>query len=313
MAGGGKGGQQQQQTQTVDPATQAFQNDFLRPLSRDAAKVALTSPGSFFGGPTETFTGAVEGLQGLTGQIGNVLGGLDERISGALGSAPGLGFSAQAFDPTQIDDFRNQFAQQAINPAFDRRRTLDQNAASDLETSAFALGGTRGQILQNEAADAAERARFQALFQTEDAAMGRGFQAHAANQQNALQAAIANQQAKVASRGQNLQGVLGGTGLGLQGIGLGANAFGQLAGLGDLERQIGDQQRQEGLFRHGTALGFGQQGLGGPFGTTATMTGGGTNPLASAAGGALTGFGVGGPIGGAIGGGVGLLGGLLGF
>jgi hypothetical protein len=77
------------------------------------------------------------------------------------------------------------------------------------------------------------------------------------------------------------------------------------------ERQLLERQAMEPLFRQQQALQFMQGGLG-PTGQTVTQTMPGQSIFGSAAGGAMTGFGIGGPKGALIGGGLGLLSGLFG-
>lgn len=309
--GGGKGGSKQQTVQVVDPQTRAFTEDFLRPLARQAAGAALDPTNQQVAGLTEAQQTALGQLTGLGSQLTDQLGAFQTQLGQFTSQpAPGFGFSPQAFDPSQTQGFLNPFLS-----AIDDQALFDANVASDAADQALtaqnAFGGSRTEIARAAARDHALRRAGQQRLAAFDSAQRNALQAHGVDTNAALQAAIARQQGQLAARGQNLQGL----GLGLQGVlggaGLQSNLANQLFQLGDLERQIQQQRFDAPLRGFGTALGFGTSGLG-PFGQTTTQTGGGTNALGQAAGGALTGFGVGGPIGGAIGGGLGLLGGLFG-
>ena len=89
------------------------------------------------------------------------------------------------------------------------------------------------------------------------------------------------------------------------------NALTQGVQFGQDQQQLEAQQLMEPLFRERQAQQFLNLGLG-PVGQTQTEFGQRPSVFGSAAGGALTGFGVGGSPGALIGGGLGLLGGLFG-
>jgi len=332
MAGGGKGGKQQQETvQVLDPETQAYVNEFQRPLAEQGAEAALEG-GPFFADMTDTQRAGIEALQGISGQLGGFGGALEDYISGiqlpeiSVPSIGGLGFEATMFDPAQAEAFFNPYAEGAINVAQNERRAQDAQRANQLATRQGAFGGSRSAIFEAEAARQAEIDRAQQMMQAQDLAMQTSMGAHEGFENRGLQGAMAELQARTAAAGFGTQASIAageqalgqaqlglqGFGLGLQGLGMGGNLAGQLIQAGEMERMINQNQMQEPLFRHRQALDFANSGLG-PYGGTSTMFGGGTSALGSAAGGALTGFGLGGPLGAGIGGGIGLMGGLLGF
>lgn len=93
--------------------------------------------------------------------------------------------------------------------------------------------------------------------------------------------------------------------------GLHQQGYGQALQLAEHNRQLRERQMQEPLFRAQQAINMMNLGMG-PVGTTTTQRAtSGSNPIGSAASGALTGFSVGGPWGAAIGGGLGLLSGAF--
>lgn len=288
LGGGNKQQQQTQQQATLDPNTQRFRDQFLRPLAQQGAQTALGG-GPLFGGPSQTFTGAVEGLQGLGGQLGDLISGID---TGARDI--GFGFRPGQFDPNSAQGFFDPFQEavvQGVQSDFDRQRALAGNQVDAAATRAGIFGGSRagvadaltqGEIGRNEA-NVLGNIRSQGFQNAMQQALS-SFQ----NQQGlGLQSAFGQQGGQIAGQqlgNQALSQALGG-------IGQLGGMFGQLAGLGDLERQIGNQQAQEDIFRHGTALGFANQGFGpvpiGQQGTTTTSQQ--QNPLNAIAGGALLG------------------------
>ena len=265
--------------QTLDPATQKYVEDFLRPLGQQGADAALGG-GPFFTGPTGTFTGAVEGLQGLQGQLGDfskllLSGGGIPEIGGSVGS---VGGSVGQLDPNRAQDFFNPFESSVISGLqsdFDRQRQAAITRGAQEATGAGAFGGSRSGLLQaqgladvnqNEALQLGNF-RNQGFQNAQNIALSEfgtretlGTQREIANAQNALQRA-----------GLQQHGALAGLGLGLQGIGQQAGIGQQLLGAGDLERQINDQIAQEPLFRNQAGLEFGNLGLG-PFGTNTSQT-----------------------------------------
>lgn len=282
MAGGGKGGKKQSTTMRLDPATERFVGE-NREIASGLADQIFTRPESFFGGPNYQMLQSLDALGGAQGQAGALanlgLGaggaGISRFLQGGLGQLPGI---TQAIAGPQI---------QGLMPLFGQEQDLARVRSDQQATAAGAFGGVRGEMAAEEAARQRAMGQQAQIGQLLGGAAGQGL------------GFIGQQQ------GQNL----GLAGLGLTNLGRGASLGGQFAGqgfgMGGSLLGIENQQRQEDLFRAQQGMGL-RTGAIGPYGqnTAGTQP---SNKFGSAAGGALTGFGIGGPIGAGIGG----LGGLL--
>jgi hypothetical protein len=264
-------------TTQLDPATQAWQSQFMRPLAGEGARIALQTP-MFNPNTNQLYRGAVEGATGLG------FGGSQEMVNamanfgmGALGTPvteQAQSIFDQGFTPNVIG---------SIQQETDRQLGLNQQRANQLATQSQAFGGSRHGVLE---------------------AMG------ARDIGDVSQRNIANVSQQQAMQQQGLgAGVLGGAlqrqlQMGQFGTGIGMQA-------GEHMRQLQQMAMQNPVLMYQNALQMANMGLS-PYGTSVTGPAGGTNPIGSAAGGAMAGGAVGGPYGAAIGGGVGLLGGLFG-
>lgn len=199
-----------------------------------------------------------------------------------LGGLAGLGGAAMAGDPAAFGQFMNPYMSNvvgAVGQQYDQLRNQATLESNDAATRAGAFGGSRHAVTQGARLGELD----QGQAQTTAGLMQQGFNDA---QQRALQAAN-----------------------------FGMGALGQQFGAGDYFRNIQQQYLtdQQGRFNEARDwdvrnLGILQSGLSGtPYGQSQSSPTY-NNPLAGAAGGALTGFSVGGPVGGIIGGGLGLLG-----
>lgn len=199
-----------------------------------------------------------------------------------LGGLAGLGGAAMAGDQGAFSQFMNPYQKNvldAVGSQYDTLRSQAHMDANDAATRAGAFGGTRHAVT--------EGARLGQLDQGQAQTMA-GLQQQGFNdaQQRALQAAN-----------------------------FGMGALGQQFGAGDYFRNIQQQYLgdQQGRFNEARDwelrnLGVLQSGMNGtPYGQSQSQPTY-NNPLAGVAGGALTGFSMGGVPGAIIGGGLGLLG-----
>lgn len=229
------------QTTQVDPATQRFVTQFMRPLAQSGAGAALGQEGSFFAGPTDAQRQALE-------QAGADLSGVGD-----------FGFSPSQMDPSRAQDFFSPFQDEVVGSmqqAFDRQRQQAMSQAAQEATGAGAFGGSRSGILQAEALNNVNRNEASQLAQLRNQgfqnAMGMAGQEHQLMQNLGLSSARARQQGA------------------LQEAGLGLEQAQQQFGMGEQMRQIEQQQRQEPLFRHQQALQMANLGMGPTLGETTT-------------------------------------------
>lgn len=277
-----KGGQTQtqdvDQSTQMDPGSRRFIEDFLRPLGMAGAQTALGQEGSFFEGATDAQRQAMERLgQDLSG-VGN------------------FGFSPSQMDPNRAQDFFSPFQDEVVGGVqqdFDRQRQQALTNAAQEATGAGAFGGSRSGILQAQALGDVNRNESQTLASLRN----QGFQnaQGLAAREHGLMQNLGFGSAQAAQQGR------------LAGAGLGLQQAGQQFGMGEHMRQIAQQRRQEPLFRHRQALGFGNMGFGGPTGqstqgtTTTEQSGGGLFGNLLGAGLTATGLGLPGAIGGLLG------------
>lgn len=199
-----------------------------------------------------------------------------------LGGLASLGGAAMAGDQGAFSQFMNPYQQNVVDAVGSQYDTLRGQAhldANDAATRAGAFGGSRHAVMEGERLGQLD----QGQAQTTAGILQSGFNDA---QQRALQAAN-----------------------------FGMGALGQQFGAGDYFRNIQQQYLtdQQGRFNEGRDwelrnLGVLQSGMSGtPYGQSQSQPLN-SNPLAGIAGGAMTGFAMGGPVGGIIGGGLGLLG-----
>lgn len=199
-----------------------------------------------------------------------------------LGGLAGLGGAAMAGDQQAFAQFMNPYQQNVVNAVgsqYDQLRDQAHLDANDAATRAGAFGGSRHGVMEGSRLGQLD----QGQAQTTAGILQSGFNDA---QQRALQAAN-----------------------------FGMGALGQQFGAGDYFRNIQQQYLTDQQNRFNDAqnwdvrnLGILQSGLQGtPYGQSQSQPTS-SNPLAGAAGGALTGFAMGGPAGAIIGGAGGLLG-----
>lgn len=272
-----KGGGNQTVTQKLDPATEAYQKQIY-----DAAQRASSQPYTPYGGQT------VAGVSSLSPQGVGIM----QDAAGAFGGAShlaGLGSAALGGDQDAFAKFQNPYQQSVLDSIGGDFNQIRQHAtlnADDAATKAGAFGGDRHAVMLGEQLGQIDRAQGDTMAQFRNSgfndAMGRAAQA---------------------------------TQLGLGAAGQQYGAGQGLFGAGDYFRNVqqqgldsAHQQFNEGRdwnLRNLDVLKSGVQGT--PYGTS-QVTPTNRNALAGAAGGAMTGFEIGGPWGAAIGGGLGLLG-----
>jgi hypothetical protein len=233
----------------------------------NAARNASSQPYQAYGG--QMVAGADPRTMQALGQIGQ------------LGGLAGLGGAALGGDPAALQRFMNPYQQNVIDQVgsqYDTLRAQANRESNDMATQAGAFGGSRHGIMQG--------ARLGQLDQGQAATMA-GLQ-----QQGFMNA-------------QNQAGIAANFGMG---------ALGQQMAGGDYMRQIEQQrlgaqrqafdEKQNWGVRNLDILRSGLSGT--PYGQSqSTPTS--SNALAGMAGGALTGFQVGGPLGAGIGAAAGLL------
>jgi len=280
--GGGKGGKQQKTTTVLDRDTQQYVNE-NRDIAGQLAGNIFNRPESFFEGINPLQAGAAGAFGDLYNQSGNMtnlgLGigrqGAGQFMQGGLGQLPGI--VSQIAGP-QLQGMMPLFAQQAQQAGLRN----DQNA-----TSVGAFGGSRMEIGAQEAIRNANMGHNQFAGNLFGQATGQGL-------------GFLGQQ-----QGQNLQLANLGFGAAQNGLSLGGQFGGNLMNAGSLFRDIGNQFRQEDLYRAQQGMGLRNNAIG-PYGQSQTAAQP-SNKFGSAAGGAASGFAMGGPLGAGIGGGLGLL------
>lgn len=159
-----KGGQNQTVRQQLDPASQRFIEQFLRPLATQLTGLSLGQPlgGSFAGAQTAL---PAAGGGGITGGFGGILArgqaGL-RGMPGATGAPAAPGGDAFTFDPSLIPQFfpgaTPEFLQGvdilrnldvSAMTDFDRQRALSRQRAAQLATAGGAFGGSRSAVLES--------------------------------------------------------------------------------------------------------------------------------------------------------------------
>jgi hypothetical protein len=289
----GKGGGSETVTTRLDPQTERYVNEFLRPHAKKAGQGILRGdPTRFFEGVTPGQKRSLNALAGL--QPG---AGFEQFMQQSGGLAGSFG---QAFDPSSIQSFMDPFRADVVEGTkglFDYQRGQAQTAAKQQATKAGAFGGARSALLEGSAIADVNRQESQVIPQI----LSSGYS-------QALGAALGQHQFGQQQAGQAMQNLLAGTKFG---TGLDMARFGQQFQGEELFRQIAERRRQAPIFQAGQGMNILGAGIG-PYGQTQSATGGGGNPFAGAFGGAMAGAGIGGPVGGVIGGGLGLLGGLFG-
>lgn len=292
MAGGKGGGGNQTVTQVLDPQSQQFLDMFRNASQQGFANVMNMDPSQLVPGADPQFMQSLQAMQGISPDLGQIM---DPARQFAMQN---LGFLSQ--DPrAQADPFQSQFTEQVIEaqrPMFERQRQQAQVGAEQQAIGTGAFGGERAGIQFAEAQAGVNRQQQQFEAQARERGFGQA-------------QGLAAQQRQLAQ-----QGLFGGLGqmMGAQqfGSGLQMQQAMQGMGAGQYLQQLAQQRAQMPLQQQQMALGMLGGGLG-QGGTTTTQQGGG-NLLGGVAGGALSGFGMGGPVGGLVGGGLGLLGGLFG-
>lgn len=287
------GGSDPQQTTALDPATQRFVERQLRPSAIAARRFALDPRQQFFLGPTRDFGRAQDIVRGA--------GGFQSRLNDFLsrargGAAENFGLATAGFDPSSIDAFRTGFEENVIDPLrdeFEQQRGAASREARQRATQAGAFGGSRSRIAEELGQADLRRAEASTIGNIRQQA-----------EEQALQSALGFETGRAGRAGEIGAQQFGQFLPGLQfGAGFDLQRAGTLAGLSEQERALRERMAQEGLFRRQQGLGFLRQGIG-PFGQIQTQSAG-SNPLGSAAGGAIAGgsqFGVPGAIIGGVGG-----------
>jgi len=285
LAGSLFGGGGQKTTNQLDRNTRRFRNQVVRPEAIAAAD-RIRNAGPLTAGPTGTFQDALAGFQGLTGQFGDVLSGID---TGARDI--GFGFNPGTFDPNSAQGFFNPFDQQVIQGIqsdFDRQRALASNQVDEAATRAGIFGGSRAGVMDALTQGEIGRNEAQALGQFRNQgfqnAMQQAMNAFQSQQGLGLQSAFGQQQGQVAGEqlGQQSMGQL------LGGIGQLGGMFGNIANLGEMERQIQSMQNMDPIQRDILAQNMLQGGFGPTPGFTSTTTQQ-QNPISGAVGGATVG------------------------
>lgn len=293
------GGSAPQTTTTLDPDSQRFVTQQLRPAAIEAANLA--NQGQFIRGP-------LPGQLGRAERIGRAGVGLDDpRLQRFLqnaqgGAAQNFGLATQAFDPSRIQDFLSPFTENVIGGIrgeFDFLRDQAGTAVDQEATASGARGGSRQFLERGARLGELDRAQASQVGQ----ALERGF-GQAAGLASDLFQGRAGRAAGIGGQqfGSILPALQFGTGTEFQREHLGAQLDEQL-------RALHERQSQAPLFAQQQRLSFLGQGIG-PTGQTTTSDSG-SNPLGSALGGGLAGAQVGGPLGAVVGGGIGLLSGLF--
>lgn len=312
-------GKDKEQTveERVDPATQQFRDEFLRPMAQSGAR-DIRNQERFTAGLGPAFQEGLESLRGVQGGIGDFLsraGG--EAPSVSAGSVGDFGFEAGTFDPARHEQFLNPFTEEVIQAqqgTFDRQRQQAIDMAAQEATQAGAFGGSRSGILQAEALGGVNRNEANQIAELRrqgfSEAMANALGTFGTEQNLALQEAqgqqrgdIANQQARLQAGIANQQAANQRLGLGLQGLGLGADIGQQFLGAGQVQQQVGTQRLRDPILRAQSAQAIGQGGIG-PTGrdTTQRQEGDLFGDLLSA-GTTAAGFAKGGPAGAAATGG----------
>lgn len=292
MAGGGKGGGKQVVTTRLDPGTRNFIQNALRPQARRGARVAL-QPGQLTPGLSGLQRRGINQLLRLDPSVLNRAGG------GLLGGAEDLfGRAGEEFSGAALERFLNPELENvvgAVQSDFDRQREIALRTGAAEATKAGAFGGSRSGVLQSNLLGEVGRDESRTLAGLRSSAFD-----------NAVDRFFGNR----AQLGQ-LGAAQGGLGLNALGLGgqLGLSRAQGLFGFGETQRGITEAQRLNQIRKNQLAQQFLLGGIGIPGSTQTTPLS--TDPFGSAAGGALAGFGIGGPIGAGIGGGLGLLGGLF--
>ncbi len=168
-----KGGGGETVTQGLDPATQQFVEQTLRPTAQ-AGIAAAQGGGPFFTGPSATFQQGVQALQGL-----------------------GAGGFGAAFDPASIAQFQDPFEQQVVGGIqgdIQRQREAALTRGAQEATAAGAFGGSRSGILQAQALGDINRAEIGQLAGIRSQGFGQSLQAALGQQQLQQQAGLAGLQ-----------------------------------------------------------------------------------------------------------------------
>lgn len=320
-------GKKKKQTtkQQLDPGTQRFVEDFLRPTGRRAANDVMNA-GPLTAGPTDLFragagglANAGQGLQEFREGLGDFTPGeirdplVDEegnRISAPTaraGRVGAFGFTPEDFDFDSIQNFLNPFMDEVVGAqqqTFDRQRQRALDMAAQEATQAGAFGGSRSGILQAEALGGVNRNEAQSLANLRRAgfseAVGNALGLFGTEQNLGLQTALGAQEGRIAqaqmdtqaamqnaqlaqqNRGLGLRADIARAGLGLDAFRtagqLGLGALGQQAGvagdmarLGEVERQALTERMRDPILRGQAATGI-AAGSVGPHGMTTTQT-----------------------------------------
>lgn len=304
-----KGGPKEQVvTQKLDPGMQQYRDDVFNKARQVAGQGYVPYSG-------DRVAGADPSSQRAAGAMGAMPGQYDSFGRSMMGGGPDIGAYAGAGsaaaralggDAAAIHSLMNPYQQNVIDSLgseYDHMRDKASMATNSEATGAGAFGGSRHALLEGERLGALDR----------------GQMSDVANLLNSGFNSTMDRAGQTANLGLGAQQLGANYRLGAGGLQLGAlqgaqSALGQQFGMGDYLRGINQQDLDTRYqdFRDKTGwgehqLGILQGGMGGaPQGSSTTQPLY-NNKFNAAAGGAATGFGIGGPIGAGIGG----IGGLL--
>lgn len=169
MPKGGKGGPKPQMTDmttttTVDPASQAYIENFLRPMGQNAAnQIAGMGPLA----PNAATNTAVQqalmaqnpqlqqfqGFNPMNVEAGPGIGDLFSRYANQFGAHVGASPTVEVgkFDQARIQEFFNPYEAEVVGSTqgdFDRQREMVRQRAAQQATADAAFGGSRSAILE---------------------------------------------------------------------------------------------------------------------------------------------------------------------
>ena len=304
-----KGGPKEQVVkQQLDPGMTQYRDDVFNKARQVAGQGYTPYGGDRVAGADPSSQRAAQAMGGMPGQY-------DAFGQSFAGGGPNIGAYSQAgsaaaralggdrsAQQSMMDPYQSQVID-ALGGEYDRMRDKASMATNSEATGAGAFGGSRHALLEGERLGALDRGQ---MSDTANLLSG-GYNSMMDRAGNTANLGLGAEQA-----GANYRLGAGGLQLGaLQGA---QSALGQQFGMGDYMHNINQQWLDTNYqdFRDKTGwgehqLGILQGGMGGaPAGQTTTQPLY-NNKFNAAAGGAATGFGIGGPIGAGIGG----IGGLL--